>query len=248
MSAESLNAGRDRLARRMANAVLARAVRGRRERGGDWGEAVLAEFDQTRGFGETSRWMLGGLRVAWSEHRARVRALPRRKRMVRRAVTVGAFGCLALPLISQFALSAVYVPSGSMQPTIQIGDRYLVDKVTFRIGGVNRDDIVIFITQHPQAGLKPGVSMVKRVVGLPGDTMSCQDGAVLRNGAVIARPSQPADPRSDAAHCTETTVPEGYVYVLGDALDVSVDSRQNGPVAQKDITGRVAARIWPFSR
>ncbi|MET0494435.1 MAG: hypothetical protein ABW000_15030, partial [Actinoplanes sp.] len=72
--------------RRVAHAVLVAAVRGRRERGGDWGEAVLAEFGATTGDLEGIRWAWGGLRAAWQERRGRVSRLPRKVRIARRAV------------------------------------------------------------------------------------------------------------------------------------------------------------------
>lgn len=243
MNASKLVSDRDGLARRIAYRVLLVAVRGRRRRGGDWGEAVLAEFPETRGTGAGMRWMVGGLRVAWRERRARVRQLPRYQRIGRRFAFTALTGGLAAFLLGQFVLTPTYMPSGSMEPTLRIGDRYLVDKVAFRMTGIHRNDIVTVEVRQPD--LTPeSRRFVKRVVGLPGDTLTCRDGAVLRNGTVIARRRVDGD-SSIPVSCEEITVPKDHVYVLGDFLDVSLDSRQLGPIPQKDVVGRVVARIWP---
>src|SRR6185369_4917294 len=87
--------------RRIAHAVLVAAVRGRRERGGDWGEAVLAEFAETTGNLEAVRWTLGGVRAAWHERRGRARQLPRNVRIARRTVAVLVIGLVAALAVNQ---------------------------------------------------------------------------------------------------------------------------------------------------
>jgi signal peptidase I len=222
--------------RRAARAVLAAAARGRRERGGPWAEAVLAEFDQTAGRWEAVRWAAGGLRAVWQERRARVRLLPRYARIRRRALPAAAAAMLAAVLVQQYALTSRFEPTGSMAPTLPILSRFLEDKLTFRLTGVGHGDVVVY-EEH-------GYALVKRVVGLPGDTVECRDGRVYLDGAVLDEPYLPAGTRT--GDCRAVTVPPGRLYVLGDNRDLSADSRQNGPIRQGVVEGRLLVRYWPL--
>jgi signal peptidase I len=225
--------------RRIAYAVLVAAVRGRRERGGDWGEAILAEFAETNRNLEAVRWTLGGLRAAWHERRRRTRQLPRNVRLTRRALTVLVIAVVAGLVVNQWVMTVHKAASGSMENTLQIGDRYLVDKVGFRVTGLHRGDIV-------EASM-PTSLRVKRVIGLPGDTISCANGRVLVNGSQLDEPylknEDLAQVRTD---CTTVTVPPDHFYLLGDHRLVSQDSRQSGPVSEDAIKGRMLFKVWPL--
>ncbi|MDT5032543.1 MAG: signal peptidase [Actinoplanes sp.] len=225
--------------RRLAHAVLVAAVRGRRERGGDWGEAVLAEFAETNGNLEAVRWTLGGLRAAWHERRRRARQLPRNIRFTRRAVAVLVIAVVAGLAVNQWVLTVHMVATGSMENTMLPGDRYLIDKVGFRFTGLHRGDIV-------EASMLDSTHL-KRVIGLPGDTISCANGRVLVNGNQVDEPYlknlDPADVRTD---CTTVTVPPNDLYLLGDRRIVSQDSRQSGPVSEDAVKGRMLFKIWPL--
>jgi len=124
-----------------------------------------------------------------------------------------------------------------MEPTIWIGDRVLVDKVSFHVTGLHRGDVVVVAMSQPQPQ-----QLIKRVVGLPGDRIECRADAVYRNGVPV-----PAA-RTGAGTCDPVTVPAGSMYLLGDHVLVSVDSRRFGPVAQSTVVGRVVGRVWPWSR
>lgn len=224
--------------RRVAHAVLVRAVRGRKERGGDWGEAVLAEFGETTGDLEAVRWALGGLRAAWQERRRRVRHLPRGVRVTRRAAAALLIAVVGGLAVNQWVMTVHMTASGSMENTLLVRDRYLVDKVSFHVTGLHRGDIVEAST--------PGSVSVKRVIGLPGDTISCADGRVLVDGAPLDEPYlQTAYPEQNRTDCTTVTVPPGHLYLLGDHRLVSQDSRQRGPIREDTVTGRMLAKVWP---
>jgi signal peptidase I len=230
---------RDSSIRRIAHAVLVAAVRGRRERGGDWGEAVLAEFAETKGDLEAVRWTLGGLRAAWHERRRRVHQLPRKVRITRRALAVLIIAVVAALAANQWVMTVHPVPSGSMENTLQIGDRYLVDKISFRVTGLHRGDIIEVST--------PTSLRIKRVIGLPGDTVSCADGRVLVDGQPLDEPYlKNRDPAEVQTDCTTVTVPPDHLYVLGDHRLVSQDSRQEGPVRTDAVRGRMLVKVWPF--
>jgi signal peptidase I len=226
--------------RRLAHAVLVAAVRGRRERGGDWGEAVLAEFAETNGDLEAVRWTLGGLRAAWHERRRRVRQLPRSVRIARGAVAVLVVGVVAGIAVNQWIATVHMAASGSMANTLQVGDRYLVDKVGFHVTGLHRGDIVEAAT--------PTGPRIKRVIGLPGDTISCAGGRVLVDGTALNEPYLATDyPAEVITDCTSLTVPPDHLYLLGDHRIVSQDSRQTGPVPTNTIIGRMLVKVWPLS-
>jgi signal peptidase I len=204
---------------------------------------MLRELDETNGGWESVRWAASGLRVA---RRDRLRHLPQSRplgglppatRVAVRALGAFVVGIAALALVNQFALSIRYEPSASMSPTIGVGDRFLVDRMTFRFTGLDAGDVVVFTRTGA-----PGTEFVKRVIGLPGDTISCVDGRVLRN-------STPVDEGYLAAGtvtaCDPVTVEPGHVFVLGDNRAISADSRQWGTVAERDVVGRVVVSVGP---
>ncbi|MEV4702866.1 signal peptidase I [Actinoplanes sp. NPDC049316] len=235
---------RESALRRVAYAVLARAVRGRRERGGEWGEAALAEFGETRGDWEAVRWAAGGLRTVWRERRRRARELPRPLRFARGTVLVLVVGLLAGVVVSRYVMSVGYIPSGSMEPTLQISDRVLLDRITFRATGLRRGDLVAF-TKAIEPGARAHTNL-KRVIGLPGDTIECRDGRVWRDGSPLDEPYLTLGPEEDRTDCSPVTVPEHQLYLLGDHRIVSIDSREYGTVDEDTVEARVVGRIWPI--
>lgn len=231
--------------RRAARAVLTAAVRGRKERGHEWGEAVLAEFDDTQGDWDAVRWAAGGLRTVWHARRGRVRQLPRAVRLSRRAALVAVLAVLAGLAVNRYVLTVGYMAGGSMAPTLNIGDRYLVDKVGYRLTGLHRGDVVV-IPGVAAAGETPPPARVKRVIGLPGDIIECRDGALLRNGAPVEEPYLPEDAGEARTDCSTVTVSPNHVYVLGDHRIVSIDSRQDGEFSEDAVQARVLTRVWPL--
>ena len=226
--------------RAIARAVLVAAVRGRRDRGGPWGEAVLAEFGQTTGRWEAVRWTAGGLKAVWQERRAKARTRPRYVRISRRIVATLVVALVAALVVNQFLLTSRYTLTGSMSPTVRIGDRYLVDRVGFRVTGIARGDLVEFPT--PEA---PRIQSLRRVIGLPGDVIDCRNGKVFRDGAEIPEPYLATDDPDAGTDCTAVTVPAGSLYVLGDHRTVALDSRQWGFIAESEVTGRYLLPLWP---
>jgi signal peptidase I len=229
--------------RRVARAVLTMAVRGRRERGGPWGEAVLSEFDQTTGRWESVRWAAGGLHTVWRERRARVRELPRRARIQRAIMATAALGLLASFAVNQFALSARYVASGSMEPTLPVAGRFLLDKVSYQVTGIDRGDIVEFAIPD-----SPTHKAIKRVIGLPGDVIECKAGRVYRDGVALDEPYVEVDDPGGTGteDCgAPVTVPPDRLFVLGDHRAVSRDSRHWGTIAQSTVDGRLLATFGP---
>ena len=125
-----------------------------------------------------------------------------------------------------------------MEPHIDSGEYVLIDTIAYRFGLPHRGDIVAF--RHD--GDPPEV-FIKRVIGLPGDTIRIDRGTVILNGAPL---SEPYVRFADTRSFPEITVPPNSVYVLGDNRANSEDSRFIGPVNDSLLIGRAVAGIWPI--
>jgi signal peptidase I len=212
---------------------------------------VLGEFAMTRGGWESVRWAAGGLRTVWQEHRERIRQLPRYERRGRRVAVAAVLMVLLAVPIRMFVLSAAYIPSGAMEPALQVGDRWMIDKLSWRITGINRDDIITY-TATNEPGTTPARSTrVQRVIGLPGDTIECRGQQIFRNGAALEDPWSPPNgveqPVPDVK-CAPVTVPPDSLYLVGDFWLVAQDSRLSGPVPMDAVEARLLFRLWPLSR
>ena len=162
-------------------------------------------------------------------------------------------------LLRTFVVATYSIPSGSMEPTLQVGDRIVVDKLSYHLHGVDRTNIVVFSTPPNENCAGPPVSdLVKRVIGLPGETISLHNGNVYINGHLLPEPFLPPNLRDDtypgpstapyALHQPRYRIPAGEVYVMGDNRPNSCDSRYWGPVPESTIVGKADTRIWPLSR
>jgi signal peptidase I len=237
-----MSAGRfEQLIRTISYALLSKAVRGRDEHGGPWGEAMLREFSETRGAREAVRWMGSGLRVALRERRGR--AQPARRQppgAVRQAIRAIAAVLVALvvgTLVNRFVIGSVFVASSAMEPSLRVSDRVLIDRVGFRLSDLDHGDVVLFRSPGHASTMS-----LDRVVGLAGDRLSCQGGRLHRNGAPADEPYLLAATETD---CASVTVPDGAVYVMGDDRAIARDSRTYGPISAGDVTGRFVTRYWP---
>ncbi len=174
----------------------------------------------------------------------------RRSRVLLEAVAVVVVAVLVALGLRAFVVQTYYVPSGSMEPTIDPGDRILVDKLSYHFHSVHTGDIVVFATPRAEIGRcagPPVPDLVKRVIGLPGQRISSANGEVYVNGKPLAEPWLPAgEPLGPPV--TPMTVPANEYYVMGDNRTGSCDSRTWGPVPGSLIVGKVVAIFWPFSR
>lgn len=140
-------------------------------------------------------------------------------------------------LIAAFFVRLPQVAGLSMEPHIRSGEYVLINTFAYRIGTPRRSDIVAFRHDGDARAI-----FIKRVIGLPGDRIRIDRGAVYVNGAKLAEPYvQHADDRSFG----EVAVPRASVYVLGDNRAESEDSRFFGPVSDDLLVGRAFAGIWP---
>ena len=182
----------------------------------------------------------------------------RSNRWIYELVGVLVAAVLLAVLLRTFVVATYSIPSLSMEPTLQIGDRIVVDKLAYHLHGVGTGDIVVFATPANENCAGPPVAdLVKRVIGLPGQTVSLAGGKVYIDGAYLPEPWLPLEVRnqtfpgpSDAPYSLHDAyrVPSGDVYVMGDNRTESCDSRYWGPVPKSSIVGKVDVRIWPLSR
>jgi len=178
------------------------------------------------------------------------------------AVAIG----LAL-LIQAFLVKPYRIPSESMEPTLDVGQRVLVSRVNYKFSDPDRGDIVVF---HPPKGAESNacgadhadnelcprptpqraeVNFIKRIVAIPGDTLAVRDGHAIVNGKV-------QDGDDDVRPCAPGTcnfpnpikIPPGHFFMMGDNRGASDDSRFWGPVPEKWIIGQAFATYWPPKR
>lgn len=158
------------------------------------------------------------------------------------AVVVGAI-VVAL-VVRTFLLQAFSIPSGSMESTLEVSDRLLVNKLSYQFGDVERGDIVVFF--KPESLASPYDDLIKRVIGLPGDTVEGRDNQVFINGEALVEPYLDAD--VVIRDFAPVEVPVDHVFVMGDNRSNSSDSRVFGPINIDRIEGEAFLRYWPLSR
>lgn len=141
-----------------------------------------------------------------------------------------------------WVVQSFYIPSGSMEPTLQGGDRILVNKLSYVFGTVHTGNIVVF--RRPAADVGPANIhyLVKRVIGLPGQTISEKNGEVYINGRLLKEPWLPTGTLT--YHLKTQKIPPGEYFVMGDNRGDSFDSRYFGPIPGSLIVGQVTMLVW----
>jgi signal peptidase I len=127
----------------------------------------------------------------------------------------------------------------SMEPNFQHGQYLLVNKLAYRLGDYSRGDVIVF--HYPN---NPSQDYIKRVIGLPGDTIEFRDGVLMVNGLNVA---EPYDQVPIARDIQAQTVAPGFLYVLGDNRPASSDTRTWGQLSQEFVIGKAWFAIWPVT-
>jgi len=169
-------------------------------------------------------------------------------------------------LINTFVAQAFYIPSVSMVPQLRVNDRVVVSKLAYHLHAPRRGDIVVF-SAPPSEQLALGTSgnpvgralqslgrafgvaeakteLIKRVIGLPGETVQGLNGRVYIDGDALDEPYLPKG--TYTSNFGPIVVPPGHVWVMGDNRTDSSDSRVFGPIAESTIVGRAVWRVWPL--
>jgi signal peptidase I len=176
-----------------------------------------------------------------------------------------ALAALIAFLVKTFVAQAFYIPSESMVPQLQVNDRVVVSKISYRLHDPRRGDVVVF--DDPSAveeggednvvvkfvrGIAEAVGVVqpstdefiKRVIGLPGETVEGKAGRVYVDGRLLHEPYLPEG--TVTSEFPPTQVPEGTLWVMGDNRGNSSDSRAFGPIRKSTVVGRTVLRVWPL--
>ena len=141
-----------------------------------------------------------------------------------------------------FVAQAFRVQGTSMLPLLQDSERIIVNKFVYRFHPIERGDVVVF--WYPR---DPSVSFIKRVIGLPGDTVELRNGALYVNGRLTVESYLRPQFRDDETR-PPVQVGKGHYYVLGDHRNSSNDSRNWGEVPEKYIYGKAVFRFWPLGK
>jgi signal peptidase I len=202
----------------------------------------------------------------------------KKKSFGRELLTIVVAAAVLTLLVKAFVVQVYRIPSASMENTLQVGDRVLVNKVVYHFRGIARGDVVVFSGQDswgpdapPPSGdpvvrifddVLSGIGLrndqtyyIKRVIGLPGDHVACcTDGKITVNGVPLTEDSYlfPGNPPSTVKF--DERVPPGHIWVMGDHRSDSDDSRFHpgdpggGAVPENEVVGRAFVIIWPLSR
>jgi signal peptidase I len=147
-------------------------------------------------------------------------------------------------VVKTFLIQAFYIPSPSMVPTLEINDRVLVNKLSYRLHDVHRGDVIVF--ERLPAEHAPIKDLIKRVVAVEGDTIESRGNTLFVNDQAVDEPYLRTS--SFGEPVKRMTIPPNRVFVMGDNRGNSSDARVNGPIKESSIVGRVFVRIWPLNR
>ncbi len=148
-------------------------------------------------------------------------------------------------LIVHFVGERTVVSGDSMYPSLEDGDNLIIDKISYRFVDPKRFDVIVFPFQYQDE-----TYYIKRVIGLPGETVQIQDGEIYINGKILKESYGYEEIRNPGFASSEITLAADEYFVLGDNRNNSRDSREPsvGNISREDIIGRALLRVWPFSR
>ena len=168
-------------------------------------------------------------------------------------------------LVKGFLIQAFYIPSRSMEPTLDVGDRVVVNRLAYRLGDPAHGQVAVFlrptgVEQAPGGGplswvrravaqglggTPPGnEDLIKRVVGLPGDVLEGRDGYLWRNGSRVDEPYM--RPGTFTSDFKKVRIKPDHLWVMGDNREDSADSRVFGQIHRSALVGRAVLTVWPI--
>ncbi len=176
----------------------------------------------------------------------------RRSKKLTEWVVIIVVAVLVSFVMRSYVLQTFFIPSASMEPTLQIGDRIVVSKLSTEFGTIHRGDIVVFKAPPSEHCGEVVADLVKRVIGLPGDHLTSNGNRVLYEPAgshtfsVLKEDWTHVEPLGGAIG--NVVVPANSYFMMGDNRPNSCDSRMWGSVPKSYLIGKVFLRIWPMTR
>jgi signal peptidase I len=151
-------------------------------------------------------------------------------------------------VIRTFIAEPRFIPSASMLPTLELGDRLVVEKVSYKLHPPAHSDIVVFaVPPKLQAeGYQADQAFIKRAIGLPGDRIALKQGLVYLNDLPLVEPYVTVAPKPE--DIPSITVPPGQIFVMGDNRNNSNDSRYWGCLPMENLIGKAVWRFFPLTR
>lgn len=168
-----------------------------------------------------------------------------RKVLIEWAVIV-VVAVLASLLVRTFVFQTYFIPSASMEPTLMIGDRIIVNKLSVDFGTIHTGDIIVFKAPPTENCGTPVTDLVKRVIGVPGDILTSKGNTIYIDNKALKETWSHYEPLGKPIG--RVKVKPGQYFVMGDNHPDSCDSRYWGTVPRSDIIGKVFLRIWPLKR
>ena len=168
-------------------------------------------------------------------------------------VVVALFAAL---MIRVFVFQQFYISGPSMQTTLYDNNRVLVNKLSYKLHGIGRGDVVVFDRVTTNGGTVNHDDLIKRVIALGGDTLEIKKCVVFLNGAAIEENYLDAqdlaqtdlNSRCRVVNLAEQVVPKGKIFVMGDNRSESFDSRMFGPIDEDLVVGRAFMIVWPLNK
>jgi signal peptidase I len=199
-------------------------------------------------------------------HGRRIQARRARRRFLGELPFLLVAALILTVLVKGFLIQAFFIPSRSMEPTLDVGDRVVVNRLAYRIGDPAHGDVVVFLrptgtgeaaadgplswvrraVAQGLGGTPPGSEdLIKRVVGLPGDTIQGRNGRLYRNGRRVPEPYLAG--RGFTTDFAPVKVKPDHYWVMGDNREDSADSRVFGQVPRSALVGRAVLTVWPVT-
>ena len=174
--------------------------------------------------------------------------------LIREWVTVLVVALVIAITVRSLILQQFYISGPSMQTTMFQDNRVLVNKLSYRLHDIHRGDVVVFDRVTVDGEVVQHDDLIKRVIGLSGETISIKDCQVFIDGKLLPEPylndydlaQSSLDDRCRVPLMEETLIPENHLFVMGDNRPQSFDSRMFGSIEQNLVVGRAFVIIWPF--
>jgi signal peptidase I len=188
----------------------------------------------------------------------------RKKRVLAELPLLLVIALLLAMLVKGFLVQAFFIPSRSMEPTLDVGDRVVVNRLAYRLGDPRHGQVAVFLrptndkpppAQGPLSWVRRAVAqglggtppgnedLIKRIVGLPGDVIEGRSGRLWRNGTPVAEPYLPTN--TYTSDFGPVRIKPDHYWMMGDNREDSADSRYFGQVPRSALVGRAVAKVWP---